>query len=222
MLVSILNILKLRTKEFDLCYVSTVSHPAVCSVLSIGWGIMADIDIESERFRFMGEPRFTVYAVWRILKLRTYSATLHYLPTSDDGASCAEEMIPLPPLNKPLPPGKWVTVTGKFISIYSSTIPYIGTDICFAPKSKLDDGIIWLMIVKAPVTKAQLTKMLLSMDDGAHVDFPWLQFVPVKAFRLIPEITDDYNSYLTVDGEHLKSQPVQAQVMPRKGRIFMR
>ena len=28
---------------------------------------MADIDIESERFRFMGEPRFTVYAVWRIL-----------------------------------------------------------------------------------------------------------------------------------------------------------
>lgn len=222
MLVGTLNILKLRTKEMDLCLVNTISHPTVCSVLSIGWGLLADIDIESERYRFIGEARFTVYAIMRILKLRTYQATLHYLPATDDEPSRDEEMIPLPPLNKPLPSEKWVTMKGKFTSIYSSTIPFIATDFCFAPESKLDDGIIWLMIIRAPVTKLQLTQMLLSTSDGTHVNHPWVQFIPVKAFRLIPEITDGNNSYVTIDGEQLKSQPVQVQVMPRKGRVFMR
>ena len=82
------------------------------------------------------------------LELRSYRATVHYLPATDDEVSCDGEIICLPPLNEPLPPGKWVTVTGDFTCIYSSTIPFIGTDFCFAPKSKLDDGIIWLMIIQ--------------------------------------------------------------------------
>jgi sphingosine kinase len=33
------------------------SGKTIYSFLSIGWGIMADVDIESERLRFLGEPR---------------------------------------------------------------------------------------------------------------------------------------------------------------------
>ena len=34
--------------------------------LSIGFGILADIDIESERLRSIGEARFTVYGIAKI------------------------------------------------------------------------------------------------------------------------------------------------------------
>lgn len=35
--------------------------------LSVGWGLVADIDIESEKFRALGESRFTVQALQRVL-----------------------------------------------------------------------------------------------------------------------------------------------------------
>lgn len=58
-------------------------------------------------------------------------------------------MTPLPPLNETLPDDKrWITQTGEFVCVYSSLVPFIGTDLFFAPKSSLNDGIIWLMIVK--------------------------------------------------------------------------
>jgi len=190
----------------------------VCSFLSVGWGLFADIDIESERYRFMGETRFTFYALARILNLRTYTATLSYLPAGSD-----EETIALPPLNEPLPAGNWITSTGKFISIYSSTLPFIGTDLLIAPQSKIDDGIIWLFIIRAPISKLQLMQLLLAMSDGSHVNHSCLQLIPVKAFRLVPELTTSgHRSYLDIDGEQLDSQAVQVQVMPRKGRVFMR
>jgi len=57
--------------------------------------------------------------------------------------------VPLPPLDEPLPKDSgWVTVSGEIVCVYTSMVPFIGTDLYFAPSAKLDDGIIWLMIVK--------------------------------------------------------------------------
>lgn len=39
----------------------------IYSFLSITWGIIADVDIESEKYRSLGNARFTVGAVSRIL-----------------------------------------------------------------------------------------------------------------------------------------------------------
>ena len=53
------------------------------SFLSLTWGIISDIDIESERLRLLGNARFTAGAVSRILALRIYSGKLAYLPISE-------------------------------------------------------------------------------------------------------------------------------------------
>lgn len=42
------------------------------SFLSIGWGFLADIDIESEKLRAIGSQRFSIWSVARLLGLRTY------------------------------------------------------------------------------------------------------------------------------------------------------
>lgn len=50
----------------DLVRVETQKE-CLYSFLSVGWGLMADIDIESERFRALGDARFTVWAVIRAI-----------------------------------------------------------------------------------------------------------------------------------------------------------
>lgn len=50
------------------------------SFLSVGWGLLSDIDIESERLRAIGGQRFTIWSVARLIGLRTYKGKISYLP----------------------------------------------------------------------------------------------------------------------------------------------
>ena len=51
----------------DLVAVDTCAGQRLYSFLSVAWGIVADVDIESERFRSLGNARFTLGAVIRIV-----------------------------------------------------------------------------------------------------------------------------------------------------------
>lgn len=69
------------------------------SFLSVAWGFVSDVDIESERYRGLGSARFTLGTLVRIASLRSYKGRLSYLPPSivpqsPDGA--------LPPPRRPL------------------------------------------------------------------------------------------------------------------------
>lgn len=81
-LASTLGIAKGRVAPLDLMKVETPSGP-LYSFLNVGWGIMADIDIESEKLRAIGEIRFTLWAFWRVFNLRTYHGRISYLPASE-------------------------------------------------------------------------------------------------------------------------------------------
>lgn len=49
----------------DMVAIDTIEG-RVLSFLSVTWGIIADIDIESERFRKLGNARFTVEGLYKI------------------------------------------------------------------------------------------------------------------------------------------------------------
>ena len=51
----------------DIVAIDTSSQKRLYSMLSVTWGIMADVDIESERYRYMGHARFTVGAIVRMV-----------------------------------------------------------------------------------------------------------------------------------------------------------
>ena len=48
--------------------------------LSVTWGLVSDVDIESEKYRCMGETRFLIGTIERIIGLRKYRGRLSYLP----------------------------------------------------------------------------------------------------------------------------------------------
>ncbi|KAE8300704.1 Sphingosine kinase 1 [Larimichthys crocea] len=67
----------------DLVCIHLSSCPRVFSFLSLAWGFVADVDIESEKYRHVGSARFTVCTLVRLASLRVYKGKLAYLPATD-------------------------------------------------------------------------------------------------------------------------------------------
>lgn len=59
-------LIKHRILPIDLVLLQTPTEQ-VYSFLCVAWGILADIDYESEKLRALGSTRFTLYAIMRIL-----------------------------------------------------------------------------------------------------------------------------------------------------------
>ncbi|KAJ4782736.1 Sphingosine kinase 1 [Rhynchospora pubera] len=50
------------------------------SVLLLTWGLVTDIDIESEKYRWMGSARLEIYSLLRIIGLRRYNGKIQFVP----------------------------------------------------------------------------------------------------------------------------------------------
>ncbi|XP_034542766.1 sphingosine kinase 1-like [Notolabrus celidotus] len=70
--------------RMDLVSIHLPSSPRLFSFLSLAWGFVADVDIESEKYRHVGAARFTVGTLVRLASLRVYKGQLSYLPAPED------------------------------------------------------------------------------------------------------------------------------------------
>ncbi|XP_028317352.1 sphingosine kinase 1-like [Gouania willdenowi] len=68
--------------RMDLVSIHLSSSTRLFSFLSLAWGFVADVDIESEKYRHLGAARFTVGTLVRLASLRIYKGKLSYLPVS--------------------------------------------------------------------------------------------------------------------------------------------
>ncbi|XP_059471901.1 sphingosine kinase 2-like isoform X2 [Neocloeon triangulifer] len=353
-LVSALNVVKGHKSPMDLIRVETKSL-ITYSFLSIGWGLISDIDIESERLRAIGGQRFTVWSLARLVGLRTYRGRLSYCiapgyrsagngpllrrSTSENEAinnmsngttngfngnyrsqSCHEDLsaplslpidkspalrkrlnstassiseefsvleyemdgevlgetaapdnnnpngsrlrldsfysaksrssafysvaassyhsltLPdeqspdpicmygpaskLPSLTQPVP-SNWTVIEGEFVMVHASYQSHIGADGYIAPDARPDDGVIWLVVIRAGASRSQLLQFLLGLSSGSHIHMPIVEMIPVTAFRLEPENVKS-TGHITVDGELVDYGPIQAEVMPGMSRILTR
>jgi len=57
----------------DLVAIDTSTGQRLYSFLSVGWGLISDVDIESEKYRSMGNARFTLMAIFKIASLYSLS-----------------------------------------------------------------------------------------------------------------------------------------------------
>ncbi|KAJ3614859.1 hypothetical protein NHX12_018429 [Muraenolepis orangiensis] len=215
--------------RMDLVSVRLGSGQRIFSFLSLAWGFVADVDVESEKYRHVGAARFTVGTLVRLASLRVYRGRLSYLPApaeGDDDDNAKGKEIPddsrqdsltgpvdslLPPADEPVPTD-WVVVPEEefvlTLAIYQSRL---AEDLLAAPAATLDQGLIHLMYVKAGISRASLLQMFLAMEKGTHLTIcsPHLVYRRVWALRLEPYAPQ---GLITVDGEAVEYGPVQAQV----------
>lgn len=309
------------------------------SFLSIGWGFISDIDIESERLRSIGYQRFAIWSVHRLINLRTYYGTLSYLPAkninaSDNGKlanrrkpksnalrqsmsynvglseyndyrhhhgignmhddtcdstfddiletnaahdafnnnatashrprldswhsahsrksayysttesiyqSVADQISQygsennddtkhpnqiygpaskIPALTAPVP-SDWTIETGEFIMVHAAYQTHIASDCHFAPLSQLNDGIIWMLVIRAGASRQEIFKFLIGMSSGTHVPTTpnqYIEMIPVTAFRIEPSGTQ---GHFTVDGERIEYGPIQAEIFSGISQVLV-
>lgn len=229
--------------QMDLVSLSTASGKRFFSFLGFGWGFIADVDIDSEKYRRLGNARFTLGTLQCLARLRVYQGRLSYLPAGPEhgGAPPAPRDPPAPgadgqalpeggtegalpadsllvPLGQPVPASWAVVPEEEFVCVYAIYQSHLGTNLLMAPAARLDDGCIHLFYVRAGISRVALLKVFLAMGRGTHLDLgcPHLHHVPVRAFRLEPRGSA---GVMTVDGEALACEPVQGQVHGRLCRI---
>ncbi|KAG9452754.1 hypothetical protein H6P81_005658 [Aristolochia fimbriata] len=179
------------------------------SVLMLSWGLIADIDIESERYRWMGSSRLDFYCIVRILWLRRYQGRIFFVPAPGYEAfgepvkqsSEASSTLDMWQQNQEANPNvqrsgyqgpttrfeksEWKTIEGPFISVWLHNVPWGSEDTMAAPDAKFSDGYLDL-IVTQNCPKSSLLGMMTKLKDGSHVKSPYIKYLKVKALQLEP------------------------------------
>ncbi|XP_042558636.1 sphingosine kinase 1 isoform X1 [Dipodomys spectabilis] len=207
----------------NLLSLHTASGLHLYSVLSLAWGFVADVDLESEKYRRLGELRFTMGTILRLATLRIYQGQLAYLPVESavSALPAASKQVQqqgpgdthLVPLEEPVPSHWTVVPEQDFVLVLLLLHSHLGSELFTAPMGRCAAGVMHLFYVRAGVSRTMLLRLFLAMQKGKHMEYncPYLVHVPVVAFRLEPK---NHSGVFTVDGELMASEPVQGQVHP--------
>ena len=248
--------------KLDICSIVT-PRETIFSFLSVTWGIISDVDIESEKYRFLGETRFLIGTLVRLVGLRIYKGQLSYIPVKDStvqnsqpecgkgqvnlGATnsieekpptshvlsvngkapgemhCAvvEENGPLntllPPLGEELP-GDWEVIKGEFILACPLLLSHLNSETLAGPEAKFGDGILYIMYIKAGISRIQLLDLFTKLEDGSHVNCDNVVILKARAFRLEPDLSQ--KGIIAVDGEKIEYTAIQGQIHQGLGRVM--
>jgi len=137
-----LNVIKGFTHPLDLWKIKQGDKTS-WAFLEVAWGILADVDIESEKFRWMGDARYTFGGVTGIMQLRQYKGRLCYLPleSSDDSLkstvhdSLDNKVVTHTDYSKC--PDNWKVIEDEFFVFLAANIPYISTFISCTPSTTI-------------------------------------------------------------------------------------
>jgi len=184
----------------------------IYSFLSSGWGLLSDIDVESEVIRGFGEARFTLWSFFRLASLRSYQGKLSFIPwdVTDNPESANRKLG--------YENGVEQTVEGDFVNVYSTCQSHIGTDLIFAPDAAPNDRVIHLTFIERSAGRMAPTQFLLNLDKGDHINVCGVKYVTVKEFTLKGEGTLPGN--LTIDGERVIGETLTVRLAPKPLHVF--
>ncbi|XP_076866376.1 sphingosine kinase 1 [Brachyhypopomus gauderio] len=223
-------------RPLDILSLHLSSGLRLFSFLSLAWGFIADVDIESERYRYVGAARFMVGTLVRLAWFRSYQGRLAFLPAreacADPPSDAAKPPPPTPgpdqhgppddllaPLGEPVPADWTVVEERDFVLVLATSHSHLAEDLVAAPDAGPADGHIHLFYVRAGVSRATLLRLFLAMEKGTHLacDCPHLVYQRVRALRLEPATTP---GVITVDGERVEYGPIQAQIHKGYARLI--
>jgi sphingosine kinase len=77
-------------RPMDMSCIQTSAGTPYISFLSFSWGFGAEVDIESEKIRFLGGARFTVWTLYSLMKMGSSRARISYKPIKTIKTESAE------------------------------------------------------------------------------------------------------------------------------------
>ena len=176
------------------------------SFLILGWGLIADIDLQSEGFRWMGETRLYLAAVYFAMRRKRYRARLSFLTATASGSSSSivdsgktsssssvaggadNAPTALPPLDRAIDAAAgsgWEVVEGEFLLVWVVQTSHCTTCMYSGPGVCLDDGLLTVFVVD-DMGRVELLQLLVAMDSGGHALHPKVKTYKCTAYRIEP------------------------------------
>ena len=171
------------------------------SFLSLAWGLISDVDIGSEKLKFLGALRFDLYALLLLGLRRTYKGRFSFLPHPDCQIATDRDSRS----------GKWRVIEDEFIFVWAMNTAWAAHDMNVTPHAELNDGAMDVLIMRQGTSRWEILKALLRCGKGQHLDLPHLEYYKVRAFRLEP-MTE--KGILVVDGEPVDYSPIAMKMIP--------
>ncbi|KAH7413992.1 sphingoid long chain base kinase-like protein [Phaeosphaeria sp. MPI-PUGE-AT-0046c] len=213
----------------------TQGDTRILSFCSQSVGIVAEVDLATENLRWMGDTRFTVGFLQRVLKKTVYPADIAVKveydnkeavrkayraeaskkPGNNDPRDLPHANTSLPPLkygtiNDPLPAG-WELIPHDHLgNFYAGNIAYMSADANFFPASLPADGCLDLIRIRGDLPRLKAIKTLLSIESHTFFDLPHVDYKKISAYRIIPR--DQKDGYISIDGERVKFEGFQVEV----------
>ena len=155
----------------------------------IGWGMVTDVGLTAENIRWIGPIRYTLAALFEILFKKSRKAILKI-----------QDKI----------------IDTKFMFIIGCNSIHVGKGMKMAPKAKIDDGLIDVVVVDHEISRLRLLSVLPKLYKGTHIFEPEFTYYQSNEFSIFTE----KNNILNVDGEIIGNTPIKVDVIPQIIEIF--
>ncbi|KAG0330051.1 sphinganine kinase lcb4 [Dissophora globulifera] len=231
---AVLGILKGKAMPVDLCSVTQGQNRFFSFVLQ-SFGLIADVDLGSEHLRWMGDARFTVSAVGKVLSQTTYPCELSYIPeeanidkihreynshrrepvvwadqTHDEmDQNHATIVDRFGRITDPIKETDgWITEQDHYATIVGGKLPWISKGSVSHPAAQPNDGLVDLLIFPKDIGRVAGLQVMIGVETGEHVFSEKVRYLKVKAYRLTPQ---RQAGYISMDGEHTPYEPFQVE-----------
>ena len=158
-------IINLKTKSIDVTKIH-MQKELLYSINLIGWGMVTDVGIRSENYRFIGPARYTIASIIEIIFKKTRKALLEINDKK---------------------------IQQEFTFIVACNSMNIGKGMKMAPKAKIDDGLIDVITVDGNIKRKRLLSVLPKLFTGEHIHEPEVNYYQTNKFSITSDNKDLLN-----------------------------
>ncbi|ORY75424.1 ATP-NAD kinase-like domain-containing protein [Protomyces lactucae-debilis] len=206
------------------------------SYFSVSFGVIADGDLGTEHMRWMGEARFTVGVLQRIMTRTAYPCTIsldivqedkkvirkEYDTRRDVHRQADNDAKGLPPLkygtvNDPVPASWRTEEHPKMGCFYAALMPYMSSAACIFPAARPHSGAMDLFSMESDLPFFSALSTVSAVDSAKHYDSKHAYYAKLRGFRLTPHGKE---GFISIDGESMPWEPLQAELHPGLGCII--
>jgi sphingosine kinase len=192
---AVLGIIKGRAMPVDLCSV-TQGQDRYFSFVLQSFGLVADVDLGTEDMRWMGEARFTVAAIGKLMSQQSYPCELSYIPVetnvdkirseynyrrqqsvvwADQTHDELDQSHPTivdrfggvnAPLNKS---DGWITESDEVITAVGAKLPWASKGMLLNPASSPNDGLVDLLVFPKGTGRINGMQIMMGTETGEHI-----------------------------------------------------
>ena len=166
------RILHGTAEPLDVIRVRMSNGVAYC-VNIVGWGGVVDINLTAERLRLLGPPRYSVAALWNILRPKRRFARL-----------VLDEQI----------------IEDDFVFVMGCNTKFTGKDMLLAPQAEIGDGKIDVVVVRN-ASRREMWQLFNKVFDGSHLSLSFVEYHQVRSYSIESDNHDLLNLDGELKGE---------------------